>query len=525
MVRNLLYLFCTSLFCFSITIYSQPSKAANSDDVYIKLNDELKKAIASENFKTIALARFNLGAFCQQKSVYTESINQFNESLYLCKGGKQDSLCISLLNKLGEIHLSLKNYDTAERYFRQGVDEAFDLSDTKKIAYSKSNLGACFEKKGNYIIALEHQKESLLLYEQIADVDGISVVNENIGSIYEDLEQFNLAKKYFEKALSLHVDKQDVRLSSILNNLGDVYRKTGFFDKGLIYTKQSLSVAKQIGDTEREASSYKDLSKNYALLQDFEKSNNALNTFIELDIENRKLQSSNQANALQTIYDTKEKESKIRLLLQNSKVDKAHNNLLLLSIIAVVFLGLAWYLYISKKRRVLKQALEYEKRIVNAELEKKKIEEDSLKKEVDLKNLTLSRYSLHLSQKNKMLSNLSNTLKNSLERTNVDLKRKLNEVIGEIDYNLEQEDEWDEFMSFFKETHPDYIKRITNSALSVLSAAELRLSILLRLNLTSKEIASILRLTPDSVRVSRYRLRKKLPIDSKESLSAFLKSF
>ncbi|WP_157811716.1 helix-turn-helix transcriptional regulator [Tenacibaculum sp. SZ-18] len=45
---------------------------------------------------------------------------------------------------------------------------------------------------------------------------------------------------------------------------------------------------------------------------------------------------------------------------------------------------------------------------------------------------------------------------------------------------------------------------------------------LLRLNLTSKEIAEILNVTPDSVRVARYRLRKKLPISPKEDLVNFM---
>ena len=79
---------------------------------------------------------------------------------------------------------------------------------------------------------------------------------------------------------------------------------------------------------------------------------------------------------------------------------------------------------------------------------------------------------------------------------------------------MAQEREWDEFIVLFKEIHPDFVKRISEAALDVLSPAELRLGILLRLNLSSKEIASILRLTPDSIRVARYRLRKKLPITS-----------
>ena len=72
------------------------------------------------------------------------------------------------------------------------------------------------------------------------------------------------------------------------------------------------------------------------------------------------------------------------------------------------------------------------------------------------------------------------------------------------------------------QTISTFFKDLAKSATSKLSSAELRLAMLLRLNLSSKEIASILRVTPDSVRVARYRLRKKLPINSKQELVHFL---
>nr|WP_252732437.1 tetratricopeptide repeat protein [Cellulophaga baltica] len=425
---------------------------------------------------------------------------------------------------MGIVHLHLKNYDTAESYFKKGVIEALERNDKRQLAYSKSNLGTCFEKKGNYIKALELQEESLGLYEILLNTEGLSVVNENIGSIYEDLEKYDVALNYFMKSLHYHKHNKDARQANILNNIGDVYRKTGVLDKGSHYTNKALLIAKQIHDKTEEASAYKDLAENHQFMGNLNDAYTCLDYYITINRANEKLQVANQARALQVIYDSKEKKTKIELLLQNSKVDKAQNRLLLVSILGFAVFVLFWYLYIVKKRKQTKQELIYKEQILKAALEKKKVEEKNLQREVHLKNSSLSRYSLHLSQKNKMLSNLSHTLKKCLERTNVDLKRKLNELIKEIDFNLSQEQEWDEFMELFKDIHPKYIQKINDIALDKLSPAELRLSILLRLNLSSKEIASILRLTPDSVRVSRYRLRKKLPIDSKAELSTFLHS-
>ncbi|MBE9483461.1 MAG: hypothetical protein IMY74_01370, partial [Bacteroidetes bacterium] len=54
---------------------------------------------------------------------------------------------------------------------------------------------------------------------------------------------------------------------------------------------------------------------------------------------------------------------------------------------------------------------------------------------------------------------------------------------------------------------------------------EKRLAVLLRLNLSSKEIASILNISPKSVEMNRYRLRKKLKVEPKVGLNDFIREF
>ncbi|WP_276168269.1 tetratricopeptide repeat protein [Zobellia alginiliquefaciens] len=491
---------------------------------YADLNQKLKAEKETGNTKNIALARAELGYFCQKTGVYTEALDQFNKAIILLEKKGPDTLYVNLINRLGAIHMELKNYESAIIHFDKCIQEAKKIEAHTAVALAKSNLGACYEKEGDYDKALDYQKESLKLYLKLDDIDGVSLVNENIGSIYEDLEDFGLARSYFETALKYHTTP-DKAQANILNNLGDVYRKTGEFERGLHFTQQSLHIAQQINDAEELASAHKDLSKTYHFIGNEDRAYQELLTFLEIDELNKARYRANQASALQVIYDTKEKEAKIKELLHEGEIDDAQKYVLVCALVALAVIGFVWFLFLRRKRKEGQKLASYEKRILEVELENKKTEEANLQKEVHLKNSALSRYSLHLAQKNKMLSDLSQTLRNSLVRSNVDLKRKLNTVIKEIDFNLSQEHEWDEFMAFFNEIHPEYIELLNTKALCSLSPAELRLSVLLRLNLSSKEIAAILRLTPDSVRVSRYRLRKKLPIGAKEELSTFLTGF
>ncbi|WP_400071773.1 tetratricopeptide repeat protein [Zobellia russellii] len=502
-------------------VIGQSSNDTTISSTFADLNVNLKEQLATGFDKDIARAHAELGYYCQRTGVYTEALDQYNKAVVILSSQVHDTLYVDLLNRMGSIHMDLKNYEAAIVHFNKCIDEATLIGAQKTIALAKSNLGSCYEKQGYYDEALKYQEESLQLYVKLNNAEGISLVNENIGSIYEDLEEFDKARSYFETALK-YQPAQDTRRANILNNLGDVYRKTGDVEKGLHFTSKSLEIAKLTNSYEAAASAHKDLSKTYHLLGDGDKAYIELTAFLEIDEQNKAAYKANQATALQIIYDINEKQTKIEKLLHESEINTAQKYILICIIVSLGIIGFVCFLYLKRKRQERQKEASYEKRLLEAELESKRAEEISLQKEVQLKNSALSRYSLHLAQKNKMLSSLSQTLKNSLNRSNIDLKRKLNSVVSEIEFNLAQEDEWDEFMAFFNEIHPDYLKQLNSKALQTLSPAELRLSILLRLNLSSKEIASILRLTPDSVRVSRYRLRKKLPIDSKEELSSFL---
>ena len=77
-------------------------------------------------------------------------------------------------------------------------------------------------------------------------------------------------------------------------------------------------------------------------------------------------------------------------------------------------------------------------------------------------------------------------------------------------------------MSYFGQIHPNFFSTLKQIVNDKLSSSEMRLCMLLRLNLSSKEIADILHITPDSVRIARYRLRKKLPLESKDDLQDYL---
>ncbi|OED38488.1 hypothetical protein AB832_04575 [Flavobacteriaceae bacterium (ex Bugula neritina AB1)] len=498
----------------------QEQEKKEIDTKFLKLKKQLAAAIKDGSSSLIAQKYLQLGTFYKDASMYNEAIVQYNNALFLVK--EEDTLRVRLHNEIGKIYVSSKNNDKAKEYFNEGIAISLVSKYVRGEAVAKGLLGSCYEKEGAYLKALSYQKESLELFRQLKDPEGIAVVQESMGSIYEDLEQYELAYSFFEKAYTYFEKTEKTGTINVLNNLGDVNRKTGNYTSALEYTTKAYNLATLYRDMYQLRSAHKDLSKTYAFMGDYQK---AFGHLLESEQINEELISSqniHQLNTLQTVYETKQKEAQISLLLQQKKTSRAHQSLLLVSFGAILLLAGISLFYYTRKRKERSKLQEYKQRILKAELEKKAIEEKNLQREVHLKTATLSRYSLHLSQKNKILSDLSSTLTNIASRKNMDVHTNIKKLAKEINFDLRQEKEWDEFNNFFREIHPEFSKKLSSLSEERLSPAELRLGMLLRLNLSSKEIASILRVTPDSVRVARYRLRKKLPIDQKEELANFM---
>jgi DNA-binding response OmpR family regulator/DNA-binding CsgD family transcriptional regulator len=83
---------------------------------------------------------------------------------------------------------------------------------------------------------------------------------------------------------------------------------------------------------------------------------------------------------------------------------------------------------------------------------------------------------------------------------------------------------WEHFQDYFNKVHPDFSNNLLN-AYPGITPEELKLSYLLRLNMSSKDIAEITNKEIHSIDIARYRLRKKLNLERNEKLQDFLMQF
>ena len=84
-------------------------------------------------------------------------------------------------------------------------------------------------------------------------------------------------------------------------------------------------------------------------------------------------------------------------------------------------------------------------------------------------------------------------------------------------------DETEDYFARCEELYRDFLDRLTGR-FPALSGSERRLSLLLRQGFQSKDMASLLGITPKSVEISRYRLRAKLGLSGDDNPTGFIKT-
>jgi ligand-binding sensor domain-containing protein/DNA-binding CsgD family transcriptional regulator len=168
----------------------------------------------------------------------------------------------------------------------------------------------------------------------------------------------------------------------------------------------------------------------------------------------------------------------------------------------------------------------HELEIGKSEKEIVQLRNEKLQAEIGHKNSELASSAMNLVRKMEILSKIKEDL-NSF-KTHIDLKngsaREFQKIIKLIDGELDHNEEWERFAMHFDSVHANYLKKLREYCPEI-SNAELKLAAYLRLNLSTKEIAQLLNISIRGVETSRYRLRKKLGLNSSDkSLGDFLSS-
>lgn len=186
----------------------------------------------------------------------------------------------------------------------------------------------------------------------------------------------------------------------------------------------------------------------------------------------------------------------------------------------LVGLGLLVYLRVRKKYKALKSEVDFTVKKSKAAIQR--LETEKIQSELDHKKRELVSATLHLVKKNETIADIVDKL-SEIRKSSRDekVRRQLQKLMESLKKGEVMDEGWDQVMYHFNEMHEDFFDRLKRDY-PALTPKDLRICAYLKMNLTSKEMASLMNVSLRGVEASRYRLRKKLDLPSEVNLTEFI---
>lgn len=451
-----------------------------------------------------------------QKGKYSNAFDHLWEAQYLSNKQKNTSMGALTQIELARLYRTfnmdtqvLKHLNKAVKLSKQLLQA--DSTQSSQLIAAYMNLAVYYRSQGKYAQAMNYLDSCMVSTGYEPSTLELPFWNAEKGYIMLLTGRLKEASTYLFKALH-HVNKNASYLPNIYLYIGDYYQEQTLADSAIFYYSKCLNRIKQSKNKqELLAETYAKLAQVYRSLGKIQRAYTYLNqsTIVADSI----LKVKNQTNRelfeikntfLQSISEQQEKLTRQQLLLKKNQ--QIQTRLKIILFLVLLLAGFTFWV-IQTRVKLRKTLLEKQE----AELQSK-LESEKNRAEIETKSRELTAYALQLIDKDSTIDELLNVLQNEAPDIYRNLYRK---------YKKGSLDMWNEFNLRFTEVNTQFYERLQKKH-PKLSITEQKHCALIKLNLSTKEMARILNIAPHSVHISRSRIRKKMGLARHENLEKYI---
>ena len=459
--------------------------------------------------------KFSLASIYFKQGEHNKALNYY---LYCYKASyrsNNDRLLLHAMANIGAIYHTMGDYGNAKNYYIKAID-LLEKNRSKyppevyhqKLIALYNNMGNNCNTMSDSIQGLGYYMKALRMARHNNDTFSIGFINRNIGEYYLNHQNPDSAIKYLDESFSaLKKTNNLVMLSSTYFSLGKYHALKQEYAKAIQMYQQSVDQALKSGAMGAEKEVYFELYLLNKKMNNFEEALAQLENF---KIISDSLNNSIHLRELQMIQHNVESEK--REFEQQERKKRMDIYMVLgLVIFSIAILVFVLIIRLYKTRYSL----------LKVEHKANELEKARLDTQIELKNKELATNVLYLTQKNVMVSESIDLLKEISTELTVSQQYMLRQVLQNLE-NSTKTGGWEEFEVLFQQTNKAFYDALT-TGYPDLTLNERRLCAFIRLNLSNKDIMSITGQSLRALEMGRHRLRKKLSIhDSSIQLAQFL---
>lgn len=490
-----------------------------------------------------------LGRFYTGQENYSKALDNFFEALRIRDAeGDQDGSVLTLYY-IGAAYDSRDEADHAITFYEQAYELGRKIENHRQVSTAAAGMAILYQKRDSIKKAISYYEKAMDAAEAINSSHAQATILLHMSSAYQDQELFEEAVALNNRQIEIaRAENSRFLEAQGLENLAESYQDQGNLEQSNQYFREARSIYADLGYTESYLNAGNELAQNFLEQQRYEEAvsicsetlaqakasgsleqmesslellvraymrqgdyQNAFRSQEELTVVKDSLfdvEKEKQIAEMQTRYATEQKEQEIALLQAEQERAELLRNTLLGGLLLILIIGMLIY---NRQRLKIRKN--------RTELENTRLKEQKLEQDLASVNRQLTTHSLHLVQKNETMKELKKHISNINHQDEV--SRNLQSLKNLVDYSFNLDEDWERFRLYFEEVHTGFFD-VLKERYPDLTPNELRLSALVKLNLTSKEIAALMGITSNSVKTARYRLRKKLGMETEENLTEFM---
>lgn len=399
------------------------------------------------------------------------------------------------LMQIGKAYYYFQDYALAGKYFKKAIVLPETPFNTMVMNDARNTLGLCYQQLSDLDSSDYYFNEVLKTTFPEATV-WKRIATGNLGANMYLRKQYDKAVPLLETDFNGAVAENDYGCAagaSII--LADIFRDKGKMELAAAFIAHAQDNIKKAEQPDRLRLLYPVMSKWYAAAGDTERSKQYVDSSVTaFNRYNERFSALKVLRAQQKVDLQKAELQAAAFTLERQRKIAERNLLILLVLILCVITVLTYF--VQKKRQLAKD-----------------IKLQAATQELEIAALNLNRFTESILEKNKLIEQLQG--------------RSSEEDKAGIFHELQQstiltEDDWQSFQLLFDKAYPGFIPRVKEKH-PELSIGELRYFVLSRLNLSNKEMAAMLGVSPNAIQVMRHRIRKRLSLSDTVSLEEVIR--
>lgn len=482
-----------------------------------------KKAEAANRPEDLSLALYNIGVCYFFISENGEAMRYFYEAYKIsqtCKAGwKSDS---RIVNGIAGVYFAQNDYARALETINPVYQEALNKKDSAFIVTYASDMALIANKQGRYTDAARYIKEAKA-YSRNKQKDLPCILSFETETLFlqkKYKELIPIAQQILDNPYSLNSEKA-ITLIYLMN----IYSSRGDFGKAFSYAAR----ARQIAPLKHKPDLFTTMATLYEKTGNFHEALACKDSVIACNdslgrMSNRQLAENTKAKLdifrLTTDYDR-----------QLDRMHQKHRIYLLIICICLLLMIIAVIInqYMRGKRNHERQLMllriekeHSQKQIAEEQMKTAELEaefrHEMIKRDLEQKRRELSATTMFIASRNELIENLLRSLETIPEVRRI---AEINDLMMSLDRMVKKDNEHDNFLVRFEQSDPEFIRKLT-AAHSGLTVSDIRFLSYVRMNLSLKDIASLLNINPESCKRRKIRLSKKLGLDGSSNLYDYI---